>query len=75
LKENIKEIQPWDQMNYISVWEINKNFRVKIVGAENIKLIEEQNIQLYVIAELYPDFFKKIYIFFFNLTLIMVENW
>ena len=49
----ITHSKPWDQMNYISVWELNKNFRVKIVGAENIKEIQQENCQLYVVAELY----------------------
>jgi hypothetical protein len=44
--------KPWDQLTCISLWEIQRNFRVKIVGAENLRTTTEDT-QLYIVAGLY----------------------
>lgn len=54
-------------MNYISLWEIHRNFRVKVIGAENIKTTEEDNSQLYITAGLYI-FFPIIFKFFLKIS-------
>eukprot|EP01118_Nematostelium_gracile_P005680 TRINITY_DN1805_c0_g1_i3.p1 TRINITY_DN1805_c0_g1~~TRINITY_DN1805_c0_g1_i3.p1 ORF type:complete len:787 (-),score=181.35 TRINITY_DN1805_c0_g1_i3:43-2256(-) len=47
----ISEELPWDEMNHISLWELTRQFRVKIVGVNNLPKAEDQ--QIYVQTELY----------------------
>eukprot|EP01117_Protostelium_nocturnum_P006783 TRINITY_DN2436_c0_g1_i2.p1 TRINITY_DN2436_c0_g1~~TRINITY_DN2436_c0_g1_i2.p1 ORF type:complete len:1251 (+),score=411.48 TRINITY_DN2436_c0_g1_i2:224-3976(+) len=37
-EEIVSSQRPWDQLTTISMWELNSPFRVKILGAENVKL-------------------------------------
>eukprot|EP01119_Soliformovum_irregulare_P017393 TRINITY_DN5165_c0_g1_i1.p1 TRINITY_DN5165_c0_g1~~TRINITY_DN5165_c0_g1_i1.p1 ORF type:complete len:1287 (-),score=389.49 TRINITY_DN5165_c0_g1_i1:1418-5278(-) len=54
--EDIKyEVLPWDQMNMISFWELNKSFRLRVIGVENLKMEVDKSVdmQLYLTAGLY----------------------
>jgi hypothetical protein len=43
---------PWDQMTRISIWELTRFFRVKILGAENVRW-EKDDLWVYIQAGLY----------------------
>jgi len=50
------ESHPWDQLSCISIWEITRNFKMKIIGVENVKRIDfekQENPQLFITAGLY----------------------
>eukprot|EP01114_Cavostelium_apophysatum_P016118 TRINITY_DN4532_c0_g2_i2.p1 TRINITY_DN4532_c0_g2~~TRINITY_DN4532_c0_g2_i2.p1 ORF type:complete len:1434 (+),score=438.70 TRINITY_DN4532_c0_g2_i2:87-4388(+) len=57
--EEIKsDSMPWDQLTSISIWELTRQFKLKIVGVENIKLPAEiegkqDNLDLYITAGIY----------------------
>jgi hypothetical protein len=52
------EGKPWDQLNTISIYEMSRFFRIKLVGLENLKVaaLDEANVSsptLHITAGLY----------------------
>lgn len=51
-EELCSDSRPYDQMNCIPIWELTRNFRVKLVGAENFNT-DLDLTSIYVDAGLY----------------------